>query len=41
LEAAVHFYNYLIDEGYDLKDIKIESPYVQKDMKSGKLTINK
>lgn len=41
LEAAVHFYNHLIDEGYDLKDIKIESPYVQKDTNTGKLTINK
>lgn len=39
LEAAVHFYNHLIDEGYDLKDIKIESPYVQKDTKSGKLKL--
>lgn len=40
LEAAVHFYNHLIGEGYDLKDIKIESPYVQKDTKSGKLKLN-
>lgn len=39
LEAAVHFYNHLIGEGYDLKDIKIESPYVQKDTKSGKLKL--
>ena len=40
LEAAVHFYNHLISEGYDLKDIKIESPYVQKDTNSGKLKLN-
>ena len=40
LEAAVHFYNHLIGEGYDLKDIKIESPYVQKDTKSGMLKLN-
>lgn len=39
LEAAVHFYNHLINEGYDLKDIKIESPYVQKDTNTGKLKL--
>lgn len=39
LEAAVYFYNHLIDEGYDLKDIKIESPYLQKDTNSGKLKL--
>lgn len=39
LEAAVHFYNHLIGEGYDLKDIKIESPYVQEDTNTGKLKL--
>lgn len=43
LESAIYYYNHLIDEGYEeiifLKGIKIKSPYVQKDIKSGKLRL--